>query len=277
VIVSHPVARIILTALLTVSGVIALILGLLWWGQEKLVFFPQFASGGRVHGLEQMDYAAADGQKLFAYVVGDAAAARGVLLCFHGNADVAAGQAAWAAEVAARTGYAVVLAEYRGYAGLGGKPTYAATLLDAEAAYAAVRSRLGVDSTRIAFFGHSLGSAVAAELALKHEPSALVLQAPFTSAREMAPHVITPLFAPAFKLISRVHYDTRSAVASINAPVWVVHGTQDGVIAVKMGRAVFAAAKNKGELLIVDDADHNDLAGLGGSDYWDWMQRALSK
>ena len=262
-------------AVAAVAGFILFLLAVLWWGQEKLVFFPQRPPYPEAATLRRIDYAAADGQRLFSYVIGDPSSARGVLLCFHGNADLAVLQEAWARELHMRTGYAVVLAEYRGYMGLGGKPTYAGTLLDAEAAYAAVRSAVGIDAARIAFFGHSLGSAVAAELAVKHEPRALLLQAPFTSAREMAPRVITPLLALAFRLISRVHYDTRAAVAAIDAPVWVVHGTRDGVIEVEMGRAVFGAAKSKGELLIVDDADHNDLAGLGGSAYWAWIERAL--
>jgi len=264
-----------ITALAVVVGIIALLLGLIWWGQEKLVFFPQFARTGDAAGLLRLDYSAADGQRLFSYVIEGSGAARGVLLCFHGNAELASYESEWARQLAARTGYTVVLAEYRGYAGLGGKPTYAATRLDADAAYAAVRTQLEADPSRIAFFGYSLGSAVASELALRHEPRALLLQAPFTSAREMAPHVISPVLAPAFGLISRVHFDTRAAVSSIAAPVWVVHGTKDGVIAVKMGREVFAAARNKGELLIVDDADHNDLAGLGGPAYWSWVERAL--
>ncbi|MGI9141290.1 MAG: alpha/beta hydrolase [Gemmatimonadaceae bacterium] len=263
-----------LTALVMVAGVTALLLTLIWWGQEKLVFFPQGPPYPAVSGVDRLDYAAADGQKLFAYVVGDVRDAPGVLLCFHGNADLAALQVPWARQVQERTGYAVVVAEYRGYAGLGGKPTYAASLLDAEAAYVAVREMAG-SSARIAFFGHSLGSAVAAELALKHEPSALLLQAPFTSAREMAGRVITPPLALAFRLISRVHYDSRAAVAAIEAPVWVTHGTTDGVINVEMGRAVFAAARNKGELLIVEDASHNDLGGPERSSYWAWMERAL--
>lgn len=258
-----------------VAGVFALLLLLIWWGQEKLVYFPQgppYPDAAEVH---RMDYTAADGQPLLAYVIGDPASGRGALLCFHGNADLAVYQVDWARTLHRRTGYAVVLAEYRGYMGLGGKPTYEGLRLDSEAAYDAVRSALGVDSTRIAMFGHSLGSAVAAELAVAHEPRALLLQAPFTSAREMAPRVITPPLALAFGLISRVHYDTRAAVAAVEAPVWVVHGTSDGVIAVEMGRSVFAAAKNKGELLIVDDAEHNDLAGLGGAAYWGWIERAL--
>ena len=267
--------RIVTTALIGVVGIAALLLGLIWWGQEKMVFFPQFAPDGDVAGLTQIDYSAADGQKLFAYVVGNVDTNRGVLLCFHGNADIAAVQYSWAKEVARRTGYAVVLAEYRGYAGLKGKPTYAGTRLDAAAAYAAVRDQLGAQPEHIAFFGHSLGSGVAAELALEHEPSALLLQAPFTSAREMARHVITPVFAAAFGLISRVHFDTRKAVASIDAPVWVVHGTADGVIGVEMGREVFRSARKKGELLIIEGGDHNDFAGPAGEAYWSWIERAL--
>lgn len=266
-----------LIAVAMVASVILLLLALVWWGQEKLVYFPQPAPYQHPADAHRISYSAADGQPLLAYVVGDPATSRGALLCFHGNADLAIHQVDWAREINRRTGYAVVLAEYRGYAGLRGKPTYRGVRLDAEAAYEMARTRLGVDSSRIAFFGHSLGSAVAAELALKHLPRTLLLQAPFTSAKEMAPRVISPPLALAFRLISRVHYDTRSAVAAIDAPVWVVHGTRDGVITVEMGRAVFAAAKRKGELLIVDDAQHNDLAGLGGAAYWEWMERALKE
>lgn len=267
----------LLTAIAIIAGVFLLLLALIWWGQEKLVYFPPPGPYDHPAEAHRIDYFAADGQPLLAYVIGDPATAPGVVLCFHGNADLSVHQVDWAREINRRTGYAVALAEYRGYMGLGGKPTYEGVRLDAEAAYEMVRSRLGVDSSRIALFGYSLGSAVAAELALKHGPRVLLLQAPFTSAREMAPRVISPPLALAFRLISRVHYDTRSAVAVIDAPVWVVHGTRDGVIAVEMGRAVYAAAKRKGELLIVDDAQHNDLAGLGGAVYWEWLDRALKQ
>ena len=42
-----------------------------------------------------------------------------------------------------------------------------------------------------------------------------------------------------------------------------------------MGREVFAAAENKGELLIVRGAGHNDVAEVGGPAYWSWLDRAV--
>jgi hypothetical protein len=77
--------------------------------------------------------------------------------------------------------------------------------------------------------------------------------------------------------IARFHFDTVKQVASLDAPVWVAHGVRDRLIPVQMGKDVFAAAKKKGELLLVPDASHNDVRLAGGEDYWTWMQSALAK
>ena len=42
-----------------------------------------------------------------------------------------------------------------------------------------------------------------------------------------------------------------------------------------MGREVFAAAAEKGELLVVKGAGHNDVAEVGGTAYWSWLVRAI--
>src|SRR5215212_40477 len=157
-----------------VLTLVTLLLVLLWWSQERILFQPP-----RHHQLSteagQVTYEAVDGQRLAGFIVGDPQNARGVLLCFHGNADLALWQLGWARSVESHTGYAVFLAEYRGYMSLGGAPTYANTKLDARAAYDHLRITLGVDRASIAYFGHSLGSAVAAELAEIHPPHALLL------------------------------------------------------------------------------------------------------
>jgi pimeloyl-ACP methyl ester carboxylesterase len=169
----------------------------------------------------------------------------------------------------------VLVPEYRGYGGLSGSPSYLSSQRDALATYRLVRERLAGDTTRIALYGHSLGSAVAAELAADHPPSALVLEAPFTSARDMARAMLVMPVAAAWRAIARVHFDTRAVVASLHVPVSVVHGASDGIIPLRMGRAVHAAARVRGELLVVPGAGHNDVIDTAGDRYWEWMQRAL--
>lgn len=260
-------------ALLVLLGLASGLLLLLWWGQERILFQPPILFGGQ-NEPGRVEYKAADGQPLIGYVVGDPKTSTGVLLSFHGNADLAVWQLDWARSVREHTGYAVFLAEYRGYMSLGGAPTYATTKLDAEAAYGHLKE-LGADTTRLAYFGHSLGSAVATELAEKHPPRALLLQAPFTSARAMARLIVSAPVVLAWKAVSRIHFDTKRVVSSLDVAISVAHGKRDRVVPFRLGLEVYEAAKKKGALLTVDEAGHNDIADVGGDAYWKWVAGAL--
>lgn len=261
-------------AVLLVLSLLGVFLFFLWHGQEKILFQPPTNwvdpdAPGRV------EYRAPDDQLLVGYLIGDPLTA-GVLLCFHGNADLTIWQLDWAEAVAVATGRAVFLAEYRGYLSLGGVPTYATTRLDSEAAYTYLTSELGVPAARIAFFGHSLGSGVAAELAEVHHPSALVLQSPFKSARAMARLMVSPPIEMLWHRVSRIHFDTQRVVARLKVPVSVAHGKRDRIVPFRMGLQVYESALSKGELLIVDKAGHNDLPSVGGEAYWKWIKAAVS-
>ena len=168
-----------------------------------------------------------------------------------------------------------MLAEYRGYMGLGGRPTYESSQLDSEAAFIFARDSLHVSPKQMAFYGHSLGTAVAAELAARHRPSALILESPFTSARAMGRIIGWRPVQIAWDTITRFHFDTVARVASIDTPVWIAHGSEDRLIPFEMGKQVFKAAKQKGEMLLVPGALHSDVAAKGGGDYWRWMESAL--
>jgi len=261
-------------AVLVVLGLLLGFLMLLWWSQERILFQPPSFDEAHVES-ERVDYKAADGQQLVGFVVGDPKTAPGVLICFHGNADLAMWQLDWAREVERHTRFAVFLAEYRGYMSLGGSPTYSNTKLDAQAAYNYVVSTIGVEPGRIALFGHSLGSGIATELAEVHPPKALLLQSPFTSAQAMARLVISTPMILGWRAISRIHFDTRRAVSRLDVPVSVAHGKRDRVVPFRMGVEVFDAAKQKGGFLILDKAGHNDVAEVGGDKYWEWMKAAL--
>jgi fermentation-respiration switch protein FrsA (DUF1100 family) len=278
----------VLKSLLLVAGLLLCIyaglLLMLWARQERIVFQPPGPPFDEAV-TERVDYTAADSQPLFAYLVSrveDRGSSDSILdplpstlLVFHGNAEIAAWSLPWAREVTRRTGVRVLLAEYRGYAGLPGRPTYAGSKLDARAAYDYARTVLGTTPEQTVIYGHSLGSAIGVELAGEIKPRALLLEAPFTSARAMAARLGVPGILPLWRAISRVHYDTRTRVANLDVPVSVVHGERDMVTPVHMGREVFQAARHKGELLVLEGVGHNDVVETGAERYWSWLERGL--
>jgi pimeloyl-ACP methyl ester carboxylesterase len=290
--------RFLLVLLGAAVALLLAVVALAWRYQERIVWQPPRGWAGderwpATAGVRRVTYAAEDGQPLFGYLVGWPAAgaggagaggagaggapgraARRVLVAFHGNAETAASGVAWARRVARETGWAVLLAEYRGYAGLPGVPSYEGSQRDARAAHAWVRDALGVPPSRIGVFGFSLGSAVATELASEVRPPVLVLQAPFTSARDMARVAGTWPVGAVWEWIARVHFDTRARVAALDVPVWVIHGGRDMVVPVRMGRTVHAAARRPGRYLELPGAGHNDLPGAGAA-YWTFLREAL--
>jgi fermentation-respiration switch protein FrsA (DUF1100 family) len=250
---------------------------ILWIAQERIVFQPpaRFSTQAPDHA-RRIDYAASDGQPLVGFLVEPTGKGLGLLLCFHGNADLAAWQVHWAEEVSRRTGHAVFLAEYRGYFGLGGKPTYLATRLDSDAAYRTALAETRAAPETVSLFGHSLGSAVAVELAGRVFARRLVLQAPFTSARAMGRLVIGRPLLLLWSRLSRVHFDTESLVRSLEVPVSVVHGERDRIVPSRMGHSVFTAARSKGSFLLVPHAGHNDIPDALGDEYWNWLAGAVA-
>lgn len=268
--------RPIVVALLLLAVIYLVLIAAAWAWQERLVWQPPPPAPLASLPARRIAYVADDGQPLYAYLVGDAARAPGLLISFHGNAELAAWSVPWATEVARRTGWVVLVPEYRGYGGLAGAPTYDGARHDARAAYRLARTEIAVDSSRIVFYGHSLGSAVAAGLAREHAPAALVLLAPFTSVRDMARAMRLLPVEALWRVIGRVDFDTRAAVAALDVPVSVAHGDRDLVVPVHMGRRVHESARRPGRLLIVPGAGHNDVVDVADAVYWAWLEGALA-
>jgi uncharacterized protein len=258
---------------------IALMTVWLWRNQERVVFQPPSVSPDAPAPAIRVQFAAADGQQLFGYLISPRSVgetnSQTVVIAFHGNADLAAWTVPWATELAERSNVAVFVPEFRGYGGIQGQPTYLTAASDARGALEFAREQL--HAKHIVLFGHSLGTAIASELALAMRPAprAVILQSPFTSARDMAARMLVPPVPWLWRRISRVHYDTKSIVAALDSPVWVAHGSRDLNIPAHMGRQVYAAARRPAELLVVDGAGHNDVADVGGERYWRWLTIAV--
>jgi pimeloyl-ACP methyl ester carboxylesterase len=263
------------------GAVFAVAIALLWIFQERLVFLPPPVPATQGRGSVRVDYAAADGQALFGFLVepkpagvpGDSA--RGAIIVFHGNGDLADSWIDWARMAAARTGCRVFLAEYRGYGGITGKATFEGTLRDARAAFDVVSRRYVTSPEQIVLFGHSLGSGIAAKLATERSARSLVLEAPITSLVDMGRRSFGPPMSWILPMISRSQLAPVEHVRHMRTPVWVAVGGADDVVPPEMGRAVFAAAAQKGELLEVEGANHGNIADRGGERYWRWLVRAV--
>ena len=135
---------------------------------------------------------------------------------------------------------------------------------DAEAAWAHL-GRLAPGRPRY-IVGHSLGGAIAAELA-RREPQAagLVLEATFTSVQDMiseSPWGFLPV-----GLILTQRFDTLSKVAELRMPVLVTHGTNDSIVPFHMGERLYGAVKSPKRFIKVEGAGHHNLSGSGFAEY----------
>ena len=244
----------------------AIILALLLIFEKRLVFFPQIP--GRLSGdwrppdlkYEEVWLAAADGVRLNGWWIPSLAGGDvPTFLCFHGNAA----NIAWRADVYRflRDLPANVFAlEYRGYGRSEGEPSEAGIYRDADAAYAYLIHERGIPPRRIIALGQSLGTAVAAELAARHELGGIVLEAPFPSARAVARRIYW--FVPGLGLLMRSRFETTKNLAASNsrfgAPLLVIHCTADPVIPYTLGKEVYDRAGQPKSLYRVSGECHEE-------------------
>jgi fermentation-respiration switch protein FrsA (DUF1100 family) len=172
---------------------------------------------------------------------------------FHGNGDCLA-SASETGDPYIAAGYGFLVAEYRGYSGLPGKPTETGLYADGRATINALVAR-GVKSENIILFGHSLGTGVAVQMAEEFHVGGVVLLAPYTSIPEMAQ--IQYPYLPA-KYLARDRFENEKKIQNIHAPVLIVNGTEDQIIPTSQGRQLFDLANEPKEFHAIPGRGHND-------------------
>lgn len=249
-----------LMALLVWAGAVYAGLGLyLYVFQARQIYFPQLASysvqatpADAGLAYEPLKLVTADGERLDAWYI-PAPGARRTLLYLHGNGGNI-GHRIDPIGVFHGLGLNVLIIDYRGYGASTGKPDEAGTYADALAAWTYLTKTRQVAPGEIVLFGESLGGAVAAWLAARQQPAALIIYASFTSVVDMAQQLY-PYF-PA-RLLVRYRYDTLSALDSIDCPVLIMHSPDDEIIPFRHGQALFEAAHEPKRFLTLSGG-HND-------------------
>src|SRR6266513_2842404 len=184
------------------------------------------------------------------------------LLWFYGNGETVA--AIWPiVREFQPPGTALLVLDYPGYGGSGGRATEPTLHAAADAAYAALATRPGVDPQRIYVYGRSLGSAVAIYTAAHHAVAGLILESPFTTAAAMARQHYG-LF-PRFLL--RLSLDNLANVKRVHCPILLFHGDADRLVPTAMGMAVAAAAAGPVKVVLIHGSGHNDTYDIGGRAY----------
>src|SRR5690606_12735271 len=131
---------------------------------------------------------------------------KGVALILHGNAGSIALRLDWL-RMFHDLGYARFIIDYRGYGRSSGTPTEQGTYEDARLAWSHLVTERGFAARDIVLFGESLGGAIAAHVAARETPRALVLHSTFTSIPDLAAQIYR--FLPV-RWLSRFRYDTRA-------------------------------------------------------------------
>lgn len=186
-----------------------------------------------------------------------------VILHFHGNAGNISHRLDLIKRLVQKE-VQIFIIDYRGFGRSEGRPSERGVYLDGLAAYDYLVQREGIPAEDIVLHGHSLGAAVAVEVALKRAVKSVILESAFTSTRGMAKTL--PLFA-LFAPVLPAHYNNLEKLTRLSVPILIVHGDQDETVPFLMGERLFAAASEPKEFLRVPGAGHNDTYVVGGRPY----------
>jgi uncharacterized protein len=262
-----PRLRLPIPAALVVLLLLALAYGgacaYLWWKQRELVFFPtrDVERSPATLGLRSDDVrvrVGGDASSLHGWWVAADAADAPAILYLHGN-DLNIGSEADLDRIARlhRLGFSVLAVDYRGYGRSDGPfPSEEQVYEDAEAAWTYVIQERRIDPKQAFIYGHSLGGAVAIDLALRHpEAAGLIVESAFTSIADLA-RAMYRMF-PTDLLVNQ-RFDALAKVPKLRVPVLFIHGTADSEVPHAMSERLFDVAPAPKWLTLVPGGGHED-------------------
>lgn len=255
---------------------------LLYFQQTRMIFFPakvlQTTPAEFGTPFEEVWLPVGQkGERLHGWWIPASGRETGVLLYLHGNgANIGAN-----AEHANRfhkIGLSVLLIDYRGYGQSDGSfPNEQKVYADAEASWQYLTQVQRVDPRQILIYGHSLGGAIAINLASqKPEAAGLIVQSSFTAIRPMVdlrmPNSIFPT-----DLILTQHFASIRKVPNLKMPVLYIHGLEDSETPAEMTKALYEASPQPKQLYLVPGAGHNNVAQIAGREYLDVVQNFVQQ
>jgi len=255
--------------MLAAAGYAALLMALYAF-QSRLVYFPNAPSravgpGPDSIGLayEPLEIITEDGIRLDAWYV-PVPDPRGTVLFFHGNAGNISHRLD-SLRVFNQLDLSTLIFDYRGYGRSDGEVSEQGIYRDGEAVWRHLTGERGIPAAEIVVFGRSLGAAVAAYVASRHRPGALIIESGFVSVPDMAAEIY-PWFP--VRRLARIGFPTGDFLRTVTCPVLVVHSRDDEIIPFDHGLRLFEIAREPKQLLELRGG-HNDGFLVSGRRYLD--------
>ncbi len=173
-------------------------------------------------------------------------------------------------------GFSVLAIDYRGFGKSGDElPSEDTVYEDAQAAWQHLGT-LRPDPVPRYIYGHSLGGAVAIDLAarLSEDDTApqrlaaahgLIVESTFTSLADIA-RALSYSWLPVQLILSQ-KFDSAGKIARVRMPTLLVHGREDRYVPARFSEALFENVRAPRKLLLVEGASHNNSMRVGSQQY----------
>ncbi len=243
---------ILLVALACYVGLV----GVMYLAQRALMYFPynvrMTPDDADFPAAQEIMLRTADGTNVIAWLV-PPKANKPLVLYFHGNGGSLAHRVTRFRKLV-DDGTGLLALSYRGYGGSEGSPSEDGLIADARAAHAFARERF--PDRKIVLWGESLGTGVAVAIAAEQDVDAVILEAPFTSAADVASAAYP--FVPV-RLLMKDQFLSDVRIGKVRAPVLIMHGERDRIVPFRLGEQLFALANEPKQFVRFADGGHEDL------------------
>ena len=173
-------------------------------------------------------------------------------------------------------GFSVLAIDYRGFGKSDGDlPSEETVYEDARTAWDRL-AQLQPDASLRFIYGHSLGGAVAVDLAAQLSAGAegagwkppargVIIESSFTTLPDIARALSYPWLP--VQLLMTQKFDSVHKIAALHMPVLIVHGARDGFVPARFSEELYEAAPEPKKLLLVNGATHNNSMRVGSAEY----------
>ena len=238
------------------AGAYILICLLAFLLQDKLIFFPQKLSSDHVFRFEipfeELYFKMPDDAVVHALLF-KADEPRGLVIYFHGNAGSLDSWGYVASDFTAE-GYDALVVDYRNYGKSTGKISEKALLDDGQFIYEKMKKNYSEEN--IMLYGRSLGTGIAAYVAMRNNPGKLILETPYYDFVSLvnAHYGWLPN-----RLLLRYRFPLNEWLQKTKCPVYLFHGTDDNIIPYEHSERLANEIEKVEALFTIHNGTHNDL------------------